>query len=247
MATWLLSPQYKKSAVEKMFFYKDGKVITIEQGFRWATFTVQSDERPLTDYELKNEDGYELGCIDNDECWEMNDMSDGCWCDIEIGNDKTTSTDLEEFQAAWDADWYSGVEELGWSNDDTEYFYYGPLALTNEDTGEEFLGEPEESVSVSGVPVTSETVKEFVDGYADVVENMTDEEWEDLGKEDTLITDWYPAEINPVRNGCYQVLREELEVSWPFQSNVIAGTWDGKKWDVKGVVKWRGLKQDPEA
>ena len=43
MATWKLSPQYKKSAVEKMFFYKDGKCITIEQRFSWDTFNVHSD------------------------------------------------------------------------------------------------------------------------------------------------------------------------------------------------------------
>ena len=251
MATWLLSPQYKKSAVEKMFFYKDGKVITIEQGFRWGTFTVQSDERPLTDYELKNEDGYELGCIDNDECWEMNDMSDGCWCDIEIGNDKTTSTDLEEFQAAWDADWYSGVEALGWSNDDTEYYYYGPLALTNEDTGEEFLGEPENAVQEidPDAGISKEEIAEFIDNHADFIENMTDEEYENLGKDDNPYTDWFPASINPVRVGTYQVLDCEQEVAWPFQSNILAGTWDGKKWDISvstTVVKWRGLAKNPE-
>lgn len=234
MATWNLSPQYKKSAVEKMFFYKDGMIISIEQGFRWANFTVESNDRPLTDNELKNEDGYELGCIDNDECWEMQDMTDGCWLDISKENDKVTDEELEKFEAAWEEDSYSGVEDIGWTNDDTEYYYHGPLELTNEDTGEVFQGEPEESV----------TVEEFVEGYADRVENMSDEEWEDLGKEETLITDWYPASIDPVRNGCYQVLLEELEVSWPFQSNVVAGTWDGKKWDVKGIVKWRGLKEE---
>ena len=144
MATWKLSPQYKKSAVEKMFFYKDGKVIIIEQGFRWATFTVESDERPLTDLELKNDDGYELGCIDNGESWEMCEMIDGCWLDISIGNDKTTSTDEEEFTEAWEEDSYDAVEALGWSQDDTEYYYHGPLELTNEDTGEVFQGEPDE-------------------------------------------------------------------------------------------------------
>lgn len=144
MATWSLSPQYKKSAIEKMFFYKEGKVITIEQGFRWATFKVASDEQPLTDEELKNEDGYELGCIDNDESWEMWDMIDGCWCDIEAGNDKVSEEELEEFIEAWEEESYEGVENLGWQCDDTEYYYVGPLELTNEDTGEVFRGEPVE-------------------------------------------------------------------------------------------------------
>lgn len=238
MATWSLSPQYKKSAVEKMFFYKDGKVITIEQGFRWATFKVDSDERPLTDDELKNEDGYELSCIDNDECWEMWDMTDGCWLDIEADSD-VTPEELAEFEAAWEEDGYCGVEDKGWSNDETEYYYHGPLELTNEDTGEVFQGEPDETV-----PVTPESVDKFIDNHVNFIENMTDAEWEDLGKEDTLITPWYPVSTNPVRVGTYQVLETELEVSWPFASNVKPANWNGKKWDNKNVVKWRGLTEE---
>ena len=238
MATWSLSPQYKKSAVEVMFFRKDNMVISIEQGFRWATFKVESDERPLTDEELKNEDGYELGSIDNDESWEMWEMVDGCWLDIDRANSHVSDEAFEEFSTAWEENSFEGVESLGWSNDDTEYHYHGPLALINEDTGEEFLGEKEEQL-------TPGAVKEFLDGYAEVVENMSDEEWDNLGKEDNPYTDWFPASIDPVRVGTYQVLDCEQEVSWPFQSNIIAGTWDGKKWDVSTVVKWRGLAKDP--
>lgn len=246
MATWNLSPQYKKSAVEKMFFYKDGMIISIEQGFRWANFTVESDERPLTDEELKNEDGYELGCIDNDECWEMQDMTDGCWLDITRENDKVTDDEFEKFEAAWEEDGYNGVEDIGWSNDDTEYFYFGPLCLTNEDTGEEFTGSPDSPAMHIDLEasISKVEIEEMIENHADFVENMTDEEWENFGKEDTLITDWYPAEINPVRNGTYQVLHEKLETSWPFASNVKSAVWDGAKWDSENVVKWRGLKEE---
>lgn len=310
MARWNLSPQYKKSAVERQYWYKDGKTIIREEGFRWANFKVDSVEKPLTEEELKNEDGYELGCIDNDECWEMWDMMDGCWADLEKGRN-CTDEDLEEFETAWDEDGYSGVEEAGWSNDETEYWYFGPLELTNDDTGEVFQGEPDENVSVSGVPtapievledalkeleeaiefdddpqadcphckwegpmgevkfidgkfycpacekpfgtreerdamLAKEEIKEFVEGYGDFVENMSDEEWEDFGKEEKPIyTEWYPVSINPVRNGTYQVLHEEMQVSWPFESNVKSAEWDGKKWNDKKVVKWRGLTDDP--
>jgi hypothetical protein len=160
MATWSLSPQYKKSAVEKMFFYKDGKIITIEQGYRWATFKVDSDEQPLTNEELKNEHGYELSFIENDESWEMWDMIDGCWLDIEAGNDKTTDEDVEEFEAAWEEDSYEAVEALGWSQDDCEYYYYGPLELTNEDTGEVFKGEPDEGEELAPDTETKAVKKE---------------------------------------------------------------------------------------
>jgi hypothetical protein len=184
MATWSLSPQYKKSAVEKMFFYKDGKVITMEQGFRWATFKVDSDERPLTNIELKNKNGYELSCLENDECWEMWDMIDGCWCDIEAGNNKTTDTDVEEFEEAWEEDSFEAVEALGWSQDDTEYYYYGPLELTNEDTGEVFKGEPDEP--------TNEVNIEEIEGYekAEITQELQDVFQEALGNKSPTPAAW---------------------------------------------------------
>jgi len=235
MTTWKLSPQYKKSAVEKMFFYKDSKCITIEQGFRWATFSVQSDERPLTDDELKNEDGYELGCIDNDESWEMWDMTDGCWLDIEAGNSETTSTDVEEFEAAWGEDSYEAVEALGWSQTDTEYFYYGPLALTNEDTGEEFLGEPEENISVGGVP--QEKTEDQLNAELDeLIATMPE-----VIKEAPELTDWFPVSIDPVHNGSYEILTVE-STNWPFP---VMAEWNGKWLTTETVTEWRGLAKDP--
>lgn len=236
MATWSLSPQYKKSAIEKMFFYKDGKCITIEQGFRWATFKIESDVCPMSTAELKNDDGYEL-----DGDWEMWDMIDGCWLDIQAEGD-VPQDELEEFEISWEEDSYDGVESLGWSNDDTEYYYHGPLELTNEDTGEVLQGEPDENVSVSGVPLTTEDMPTIG------VPMMTFEEklevLRELEAEKSVITDWYPASTNPVRNGTYQVLETETEVQWPFPSNVTSAVWDGKKWD-KPVEKWRGLTYDP--
>lgn len=193
MAVWKLSPQYKKSAVEKMFFYKDGKVISIEQGYRWATFTVESDERPLTNEELKNADGYELCSIDNDESWEMWDMMDGCWMDIEAVNDKTTEQDVAEFEAAWEEDSYEAVEALGWNQDDCEYYYYGPLELTNETTGEVFQGESDDTPV--DVPVADE-------------------------ESSPEVTDWFPVSVNPIHEGSYQVITTSAKL-WPFPSYAL--------------------------
>jgi hypothetical protein len=232
MATWSLSPQYKKSAVEKMFFYKDGKCITIEQGFRWATFKVESDERPLTDEELKNKDGYELSCIANDESWEMWDMIDGCWLDIEAARDNTTDEDVETFTEAWEEDSYDGVESLGWNCDDTEYYYHGPLELTNESTGEVFQGESDENVSVGGVPVQTE--EQLIAELDTLLDTMP-------VSEEPALTDWFPADIKPVHKGEYQVITKQAE-SWPFPT---VAEWDGKKWN-EDVKEWRGLAEEPK-
>jgi hypothetical protein len=225
MATWKLSPQYKKSAVERQYWYKDGKTIIREEGYRWGTFSVESDERPLSDAELKNEDGYELSCIDNDECWELWDLTDGCWADTEAGRD-CTEEDLEEFNTAWDEDTYEAVEALGWMCDDTEYYYYGPLELTNQDTGEVFQGEPDENISVGGVPIAPVEVME------EALEEMTIDEPE--------VTDWFPVSVNPVRNGTYQIT-SNVSPNWPFPTYA---QWDGTQWTDEHVAQWRGLVKE---
>jgi hypothetical protein len=174
MAIWKLSTYYKKSAIERQIWVKDDKVIIREEGYRWGTFYVESDERPLTDEELINEHGYELGCIDNDECWELEELMDGCWADTEAGRN-CTEEDLEAFNEAWEESSFEGVEELGWSNDDTEFEFQGPLVLTNEDTGEEFNGETikesmPEKVVVERKPLNSAVAWPFGDETIEYVE-----------------------------------------------------------------------------
>jgi len=262
MATWELSTEYKKSSVERQFWYKDDKCIIREEGYRWSTFTVESDDIPLTPSELKNEDDcYELGCIDNDECWEMVDMIDGCWADTEKGRN-CTDEDLEAFENAWDENYYEGVEELGWTHDDTEYFMTGPLKLVNKDTGVEYSGLTDPAtivhtielpvVEINGVEVdlfsedetkwpnsktnTKQTAKWPFERNYDVVESEVAE---------LEMTDWFPVDINPVRVGVYEILTKE-SINWPFPNK---GHWDGKEWDFLDhtVTHWRGLAKDPGA
>ena len=127
MATWVLTTKTKKNAVEKQFWYKDGKVIIREEGYRWGKFYCESDERP--DVDLANPDGYELGGTDYD--WELDNLDDGCWADWTFPDDMSEE-EQEEIQEAWEEDFYDGMEALGWSNDDTEYWFYGELELEQE-------------------------------------------------------------------------------------------------------------------
>ena len=229
MATWTLSPQHKKSAVEKQYWYSNSKVIVREEGFRWATFFVESDERPLTDQELKNPDGYELGCIDNDECWELDHMTDGCWADSRAGAN-CTEQDLEAFDAAWEQDSYQGVEALGWTNDDTEYWYYGPLELINSDTGAIYQGEPEQPQEKTEEQLKAE-LDELIASMPEVPESAEIE-----------VTEWYSVDVDPAYVGRYQVTDHE-DTNWPFPQYA---EWNGKNWDHAGIVSWRGLVKPHE-
>jgi len=88
MATWVLTTKTKKNAVEKQFWYKDGRVIIREEGYRWGKFYCESDERP--DVDLANPDGYELG--DSEYDWELDSLDDGCWAEWTYPDDVKQAT-----------------------------------------------------------------------------------------------------------------------------------------------------------
>ncbi len=131
MAIWKITNLEKKNAVERQYWVKGDQTIIREEGFRWGYWTCQQDTPP--DIDLANPDGYEVGCSEFE--WELQEMVDGSWADI-TWPDSMTEEEQQEWEEAWNEDGYDGVEALGWSNDETEYWIYGPLELTNEDTGE---------------------------------------------------------------------------------------------------------------
>jgi hypothetical protein len=128
MATWILKTLHKKNAVEKQFWYKDSKVIIREEGYRWGEFYCESDEQPEID--LDNADGYNLSESDYD--WELTSLDDGCWADWTFPEDMSEE-EQTEIESAWEEEYFEGMEELGWSQDDTEYILQGPLELSDED------------------------------------------------------------------------------------------------------------------
>ena len=127
MTTWVLTTKTKKNAVERQFWTKDGRTIIREEGYRWGKFYCESSERP--DVDLANPDGYELG--DSEYDWELDHLDDGCWADWTFPDDMTEE-EQQAIEAAWEEDFYDGMEGLGWSNDDTEYWFYGELELEQE-------------------------------------------------------------------------------------------------------------------
>ena len=129
MATWTIKTLHKKNAVEKQFWYKDGITIIRYEGYRWGIFTCDSDEQPVID--VKNEEGLNLS--DSDYDWELESLDDGCWAEWEFPDDMSEE-EQEEIENAWEEDFFEGMEELGWSNDDTEYILNGPLELSDEDS-----------------------------------------------------------------------------------------------------------------
>ncbi len=137
MATWTLKTLHKKSAVEKQFWYKDGKVIIREEGYRWGEFYCENDEQPV----IEPEDG-EYNLSESDYDWELSSLDDGCWADWTFPDDMTEE-EQAAIETAWDEDYFDGMEELGWSNSDTDYILQGPLELTDEEGNVVYEGKDE--------------------------------------------------------------------------------------------------------
>ena len=134
MATWKIANYDKKNAVERQIWTRNGQTIIREEGYRWGYWTCESESKPEID--LKNDDGFQV--ISDTVDWEMEEMTDGCWADVTYP--ETMSEDeQEQWSQAWEEDYYDGVENLGWILDETEFWIYGPIELTNLDTGKTFL------------------------------------------------------------------------------------------------------------
>jgi hypothetical protein len=127
MTTWVLTTLEKKNVVETEFWYKDGKIIKRSTGFRWGTVYCESDERP--DIDLENPDGLEVFATDYD--FELDNLDDGCWVDVEYPEDMSEE-EQQRMDELWDEEGYDAWEGEGWSQDDTETWFNGPLSLEQQ-------------------------------------------------------------------------------------------------------------------
>ena len=112
MARWNIQPSYKKSVIERTHFYKEGKSIIIETGWRWGEFICETedDNPPLIENGTDLFDcGYEV---------ELQECFDGCWEEREFyGFTEEEQSAMEEWldeNSAWD------LESEGWDFGDSE-------------------------------------------------------------------------------------------------------------------------------
>ena len=152
MATWTIRTHYKKSCEQHEYFYNrniSGAKIIVKDGYRSAEFTIETTDDEFPDIEFdcvpggdgKNDsvDLFSLSGsnIDSTELIEMFDG--GCWGDIEIEGieDEDEAQRLEDLI---NEDGSYALEEDGdgdWYLSDTECWVWGPLSITNDETGEE--------------------------------------------------------------------------------------------------------------
>ena len=120
---WKLSTVEKKSCVQIEFWTKDGLTAQREIGWRWcwAKYETKPD---LGDYD-ENKDQIELYSLG-----DVHDMEqdDGCWEEWSWPDDMDAD-EIARLEELYDEDGDEGLENEGWTLDDTEYWVHGPLEL----------------------------------------------------------------------------------------------------------------------
>lgn len=112
MALWQIEPSWKKSLLERTYYTKDGKTIVVETGWRWGSFTIETDDDtpPILEH------GVDLWNCDYEV--EMQETFDGCWEDHEFygftEEEEAAMVEWLEENSAWE------LEENGWSQSDNE-------------------------------------------------------------------------------------------------------------------------------
>lgn len=113
MFTWQVTPNYKKSTIEREYWTKDGNTFMYEIGWRWGKFLVftETDEKPTL------EPGVDIYNCDYDS--ELVETDDGCWDDYDYDDcDEETEEWLRTFFEEGNSP--HELEEHGWSNLDPQ-------------------------------------------------------------------------------------------------------------------------------
>lgn len=144
MAEWTIRTYYKKSCEQHEYFVqREGEgTIKVIDGFRSATFSIETDDDNFPQFEFREVPGGDgkkdsldlFSCEANNIIGsELIDMYDGgCWGDTEIeGLDEDEEEKVREFideNGAW------ALEDEGeWYLEETQCWVWGPLEVEDED------------------------------------------------------------------------------------------------------------------
>jgi hypothetical protein len=114
MALWKVTPNWKKSCVERQYFTKGDKTIIQEIGWRWGEFFIETEDD--TPPELA--EGVDIFSCD----YELQDWStdDGCWEQYEYQG--FTEEEEEEMEEWLEENSAYELEEDGWTASEGEMF-----------------------------------------------------------------------------------------------------------------------------
>jgi hypothetical protein len=133
MAYWKVSTQDKKSVEEHELWHKDGREIRRVTGFRWGTWTVETEGIAPPEFVLVKTPGGDgdadsINMYNNGYETELESMDDGWYEDVQYPADMDKA-EQERMAQLWDESYYDGWEGEGWSQTKTEAWVWGAIDI----------------------------------------------------------------------------------------------------------------------
>jgi hypothetical protein len=145
MAIWTVRTYHKKNVQEvEMYVQREGEGrVTVTNGFRWGSWTVETTDDNPPEFEFTEVPGGDgrkdsinmLDCCENNiDNVELIDMDDGgCWYDIEVeGLGEEEEEEIREFLEENSPYELEEREDDSWCQDETEWWIWGPIEIQNE-------------------------------------------------------------------------------------------------------------------
>jgi hypothetical protein len=110
MALWKVTPDWKKSVIERQYWTKDGKTIVHDIGWRWGEFIIETEDDVKPELEA-GVNIFDYQCDDwstDDGCWEETDM------------DSLDDEQREKVELFLEENSIFDLEEDGWYMDECE-------------------------------------------------------------------------------------------------------------------------------
>jgi hypothetical protein len=128
MSIWQLSPQTENKVVEFQFWSKEGSMLIRKENFAYAMFEHVSDTAP--EVNLENPRGLEVtrGAPGRWDIMALDPRDSGPWISW-IFPDTMDATERDRITELLDIGLYVALEQDGWAQDKTEYWFQGPLTL----------------------------------------------------------------------------------------------------------------------
>ena len=144
MATWTVKTYHKKCVQEVETYLQsggEGKVV-VTNGFRWGEWTVETSDDNPPEFEFTTVPGGDgrkdsinmLDCeVNNIESVELVSMDDGgCWYDVDVTRlDEEAQEEIENFLEE-NSPYELEERDDGWYQDETEWWIWGPIEISNE-------------------------------------------------------------------------------------------------------------------
>jgi hypothetical protein len=130
MSTWQLSPQVENKVSEFQFWSKSGSILIRRENFAYAMFEHVSDSDTQPNIDLVNAQGLEVtqGTQERWDLMALDPRNGGPWVSW-IFPDSMSATERDRITGLIDIGLYRALEEDGWAQDKTEYWFQGPLTL----------------------------------------------------------------------------------------------------------------------